>query len=1090
MNAAASNVIAFPPGKTGQPVDLTTPAGLLRECRTRSVKALSESVSRALDTFVDELFELAEQSLDRENRDFYLTAKEQWPTVRPRLEERFRERLEEAFDRRATGDAEEAPDFSDVQTSWSELSLVADGDLDESVRFTDVAGRIRNGADEELAALDQRMAVLLDRPTMESHENPLSPLAICDAFRSALGVVEQGPKLRKLLIRYFDQGVRFPVPKLYAEINKLLKEHGVLPTIRYGRSKKPVPGAAPAGASGARSDSGQVLGSVTLPVVAGPSVAGGASMTMSLPAGVGLSMPGLGVAPAGGAGVSVDAAGLAGGQDPFAMLQQLMMGIAARGPSGGPGRAAFGGVAAGFGGGGQPGADGIQRPGNGSSMPSGSGDLGGRGLPGAGGGGAPGIGGGGGIPGLGMGLGGGMIGVGGGPGGGMHGVAGGGVGGSGGGMPGVAGGGGGGSAGGMTAGLSGTAGDVAGNGGGIPGIGGTVTGTRTGIAGAGGTVTPGNGGMPAASGGEATDLPTLDGLGGPGGMGGAGGGAFIGSLTRLQHGDYTTVGADIQAALASFDAGSVALPGGFPALAGPGAAAPARNMLHALKGTSLTSQMGQMDTVTLDIVAMLFDQIFGDPRIPAAMKALIGRLQIPMLKVAVLDKTFFAKKAHPARHMLDTLGELSMGLGEGFDAGSALYKRIDAILQKIVDEFVDDLGIFDHVTAELEVLIQDADKTAEHAGKKESRRIQDRERLEVARLFAQNEVKARVQKQALPRAVLRFLATEWLKLLIIAYAKGGRESRAWHSLVETMDIMVWSLSPKQTTAERQRLVSVLPGLLKRLTMGMDIVNTKKQTRERFNSVLMRCHAKAIGGGDAAHSDVESPSPAEHAATQRAQMDIAGDDRSAAAPGLGDAGGMIVEEVSIESPMVEAIELSEPESDEPVAIQMQSEMRPVAAPATLPAVTVKNPFGEGSIELEEVSFGDLPGVVATRGATGAVGLADTGGMTAITIPGDEPPLPTGDEWTELVLQFKEGDWIELHEEGASTVQARLSYVSPYRGTYVFTNRKGTKIGEFSMFDITSALRTGRMTVMVNVPLFDRAFSGLVGMLRKNAEDAPA
>lgn len=68
-----------------------------------------------------------------------------------------------------------------------------------------------------------------------------------------------------------------------------------------------------------------------------------------------------------------------------------------------------------------------------------------------------------------------------------------------------------------------------------------------------------------------------------------------------------------------------------------------------------------------------------------------------------------------------------------------------------------------------------------------------------------------------------------------------------------------------------------------------------------------------------------------------------------------------------------------------------------------------------------------------------------------------------------------------------MQARLSYVSPYRGTYVFTNRKGQKIGEFSMFDITSALRTGRMTVMANVPLFDRAFSGLVGMLRKHAEE---
>ncbi|MEO8755950.1 MAG: DUF1631 family protein, partial [Casimicrobiaceae bacterium] len=601
------------------------------------------------------------------------------------------------------------------------------------------------------------------------------------------------------------------------------------------------------------------------------------------------------------------------------------------------------------------------------------------------------------------------------------------------------------------------------------------------IGGAGGGGFSGGAGM-TAPGGEGAGFPALDGLGGLGSTAGGSAGAFIGSLTRLQHGDYSTMGEDVPAALASLDAGTEMPPGGFGGIPRMSAAASTRNVLHALKATSLARQMGQMDTVTLDIVALLFDQIFGDPRIPAAMKALIGRLQIPMLKVAVLDKAFFARKTHPARHMLDTLGELSVGLGDGFDSASALYQRIDLILQKVAYEFEDDLGIFDRVTTELEVLIQDADQTADQAAKKESRRIQDKERLEVARLFAQNEVKARVQKQALPRAVLRFLATEWLKLLIIAYAKGGRESRAWHSLVETMDIMVWSLSPKQTTVERQRLVSVLPGLLKRLTMGMDIVGTAPQTRERFNSVLMRCHAKAIGGGDAAHVDVETPLSAEQAALQRAQSPALSAAERPSPPD--DAGGMIVEEVAMEIPVVESIELSEPDSNASAAVQMQAEMRPITAPETLPAVTVKNPFGDGSIELEEVSFGDLPGVTASPRAVGF------GGGLAIAVPGEEAPLPTGDEWSELVLQFKEGDWIELHEAGAATVQARLSYVSPYRGTYLFTNRKGTKIGEFSMFDITSALRTGRMTVMVSVPLFDRAFSGLVGMLRKNVEDAPA
>jgi hypothetical protein len=772
------------------------------------------------------------------------------------------------------------------------------------------------------------MALVLQRPGLESHDNPLSPMAICDAFRSALSVVESGPILKKLLVRYFDQGVRFPTPKMYAELNTFLKDRGVLPMIRYGRTSKPVPGAGPAGAR--KSESGPGSGN------AGTTGMDGATGAVNMPA----------TLASGAVGTA-----LAEGQDPFAMLQQLMLGIAARGVA--IGRASTGAP-----------------PGMGAGLPGGAG-------------------------------------FGHAPGGGF-------------------------------------------------------------------------GALPSSlgSGDEEIVYPSLDGVGDGGANAGAfPAGALIGSLTRLQRGDFSTLAADVPAALAGVEAGTVSMPGGFEAMAGMQAVMPAQNVLHALKATSFAGQMGQMDTVTLDIVALLFDQIFGDSRIPTAMKALIGRLQIPMLKVAVMDKAFFSRKGHPARHMLDTLGELSVGLGEGFDTGSALYLRIEAILERVVDEFEDDLGVFDRTTTELQALIQDGDKTADQAAKKEARRIQDKERLEVARLFAQNEIKARARDRALPRAVLRFLATEWMKLLIIAYAKGGRESRAWHSLVETMDILVWTLTPKQSADERHRLVAVLPGLLKRLATGMDIIGTTQSARERFNSVLMRCHAKAIGGVDAATANVEAPLSTENAAAIRAQAhsDAASQPAPVGTPPPSTAtgpDGMIVEEVSIALP---AVELSEPEPTAPVAVQLREEMRPIAVPEVLPAVTVKNPFGDGNIQLEEVSFGDLPGFDAASGG-------------AHSATGEETPLPEGDEWTELVHRFKEGDWVELREEGGGTAQARLSYVSPYRGTYLFTNRKGQKIGEFSMYDITSALRTGRMTVMQNVPLFDRAFSGLVGMLRKNAEAA--
>lgn len=605
-------------------------------------------------------------------------------------------------------------------------------------------------------------------------------------------------------------------------------------------------------------------------------------------------------------------------------------------------------------------------------------------------------------------------------------------------------------------------------------------------------------------------------LSAPGGMPGG----LIGSLTRLQQGDigaFPDVPADVGSWLAARQA----------SLPTDDLLPPAPNVLRALKSTSLGQQMGQMDTVTLDIVAMLFDQIFGDARIPPAMKALIGRLQIPMLKVAVLDKTFFSRKSHPARHMLDTLGELSLGLGEGFGPGTPLYRRIETTLTQLVEQFEEDFGVFDRISERFQEMIRELNQTADTAGRKDSKRIQDKERLEVARLFAQNELKARIEGVELPRAVLRFLSTEWMKLLILAYAKGGRESRAWTSLVETLDILVWSLTPKHTVDERKRLVSILPGLLKRLAKGMDVIGTDKLMRERFNAVLMRCHARTIAGGTATSMFQKSPpapkpapKPASDAApaasgkpsTDESTADAPNENatpveapwpvspelslsglsnrRALEAPRPPAAGdeSMVVEEVSLDIAMSEVHDITEPMPEsapeatatdpgaagapppripEPTVIQEELAAEP--APEVFPAVKVKNPFGDGEIEVEEVSFSDLPGFSSVLGSGAPVTVAT-------------------DEFTEAAARLKEGDWVEIQQEGREVVQARLSFVSPYRSTFVFSNRKGQKVAEYSSYQVTSYLRNGRLSILEETPLFDRAFGNLVNILRKGAEAA--
>src|SRR3546814_4455044 len=65
--------------------------------------------------------------------------------------------------------------------------------------------------------------------------------------------------------------------------------------------------------------------------------------------------------------------------------------------------------------------------------------------------------------------------------------------------------------------------------------------------------------------------------------------------------------------------------------------------------TGKSRVVGEIDDDVINLVSMLFEFILDDRTLPDSLKALIGRLQIPLLKVAVLDKTFFSRGSHPAR---------------------------------------------------------------------------------------------------------------------------------------------------------------------------------------------------------------------------------------------------------------------------------------------------------------------------------------------------------------------------------------------------------------------------------------------------------
>jgi hypothetical protein len=111
--------------------------------------------------------------------------------------------------------------------------------------------------------------------------------------------------------------------------------------------------------------------------------------------------------------------------------------------------------------------------------------------------------------------------------------------------------------------------------------------------------------------------------------------------------------------------------------------------------------------MTIDIVAMLFDYVFEDDHIPASVKALLGRLQIPTLKVALLDKSFFSSKSHPARRLIDLLAEISIGLDDTDARGGATLALVENVVDHILENFDTDLKLFESMVARVEKFIEE-----------------------------------------------------------------------------------------------------------------------------------------------------------------------------------------------------------------------------------------------------------------------------------------------------------------------------------------------------------------------------------------------
>jgi hypothetical protein len=267
------------------------------------------------------------------------------------------------------------------------------------------------------------------------------------------------------------------------------------------------------------------------------------------------------------------------------------------------------------------------------------------------------------------------------------------------------------------------------------------------------------------------------------------------------------------------------------------------NILHGIKNSSLIQGLGKTGDMTIDIVAMLFDYILDDKDVPDTMRALIGRLQIPVLKIALLDREFFSRKSHPARQLLNRLAATAVGWNEQHGDQDPIYRKVQSVVQTIVDEFDDDVSLFETLLNDLETFLRKEEEKAMVRAEHSAKAMEGQERLEVAKSTTLEAIESHVNDGQNLGFVREFISTHWKNLLFVTCARQGKDSEAWKQAVTTMDKLIWSVQPKYTREERQQLVAIQPKLLNNLREGMQRLSIPSAERDAFIAKLVRAHGR-------------------------------------------------------------------------------------------------------------------------------------------------------------------------------------------------------------------------------------------------------
>ena len=248
----------------------------------------------------------------------------------------------------------------------------------------------------------------------------------------------------------------------------------------------------------------------------------------------------------------------------------------------------------------------------------------------------------------------------------------------------------------------------------------------------------------------------------------------------------------------------------------------------------------------IEVVALMFQSILNEDRIPPTLRIWFARLQIPVLRVALAEPDFFSSLQHPARRLIDRMGSCALGFEATLSdvSAQALEKEIKRVVQVIEQYPETGRRVFQLVYDEFQKFLARHLQEQGQAGRLATiaQQVEQKETLSV-----QYTIELRKQLNDMPvrDEIREFFFKVWADVLAVATIKFGAKHAEMIDLKQMAHDLLWAASAKPTRGERTQVIAQLPALLARLRKGMSLLGLEQATQEIHIKVISDVLAQAF-----------------------------------------------------------------------------------------------------------------------------------------------------------------------------------------------------------------------------------------------------